>query len=93
MIFGTALLAFCLSLIYVFAGRLTFLNVVPRSGWLSAAGGIAVAYVFLLILPELAAHQQTFAQGLRIGTEAAESLVFAPALAGLGVFYGLERLA
>jgi zinc transporter ZupT len=93
MIVATALLALCLSVIHVLAGRLSFLNVVPRSRWLSAAGGIAVAYVFLHILPELAAHQETFEEGLRINAEAGEVWVFALALAGLATFYGLERLA
>lgn len=56
------------------------------------ARGIAVAYVFLHILPDLAAHRRSFAEGLGVGDRTAETLVFLVALAGLTVFYGLERL-
>ena len=41
-------------MIHLLIGRLQFLDVVPRSGWLSFAGGVAVAYVFLHILPNSA---------------------------------------
>ena len=37
------------------AGRLRFLDVIPRSRWLSFGGGISVAYVFVRLLPELKA--------------------------------------
>lgn len=80
-------------LVHLFVGRLRFLDVEPRSRWLSFAGGIAVAYVFLHILPELAAHRATFAEGLGVGEAAAEAWVYLLALAGLAVFYGLERAA
>ncbi|MBM6583594.1 hypothetical protein ILT44_25680 [Microvirga sp. BT689] len=49
-------------LIHLFIGKLHFLDVVPRSRWLSLAGGVAVSYIFLHILPELSAHQATFAE-------------------------------
>ncbi|MBX0294739.1 hypothetical protein [Haloarcula nitratireducens] len=42
-----------LALVHLFAGRLTFPNVIPRSRWLSLSGGSAVAYVFVHILPEI----------------------------------------
>lgn len=63
----------------------------PRSRWLSVAAGVAVAYVFLHILPELASHRRTFAAELGMREEMAESLVHSVALAGLALFYGLER--
>lgn len=43
-------------LVYVFGGRLAFLSNTPRSVWLSGAGGVSVAYVFMNLLPELAAR-------------------------------------
>ncbi|HRK95714.1 MAG TPA: hypothetical protein PK694_05275 [Rhodospirillales bacterium] len=89
----TALLACGFALIHVFIGKLRFLDVVPRSRWLSAAGGVAVAYVFLHILPELATHEQIFAEGLGASAATAEALVYLTALAGLSAFYGLERAA
>ncbi|WP_211103949.1 hypothetical protein [Skermanella pratensis] len=54
----TAVVVFVL--VHVFVGRLRFLDGVPRSRWLSMVGGVAVAYVFLHVLPELGAHQRTF---------------------------------
>lgn len=79
-------------LVHVFVGRLRFLAGVPRSFWLSLAGGVAVSYVFLHVLPELAAHQG-HVQG-RDGGEGAgrlESEIYLVALLGLSAFYGLER--
>jgi zinc transporter ZupT len=93
MLLSTFLPACGFALIHVFIGRLGFFDVVPRSRWLSAAGGVAVAYVFLHILPELAGHQHTFAEGLGASPATAEALVYLTALAGLSVFYGLERRA
>lgn len=89
----TAIFAACFALIHIFIAKLRFLDVVPRSRYLSFAGGVAVAYVFLHILPELSAHQQTFAEALSISRSAAETWVYLVALVGLGVFYGLERAA
>jgi hypothetical protein len=85
--------AFGFALIHLFIGKLHILDVVPRSRWLSGAGGVAVAYIFLHVLPELSAHQQTFAAQLDLKPEAAEKLVYLVSLAGLVAFYGLERLA
>ena len=93
MLLSTFLPACGFALIHIFIGRLGFFDVVPRSRWLSAAGGVAVAYVFLHILPELAAHQRIFAEGLDASPATAEALVYLTALAGLSVFYGLERRA
>ena len=42
-------LAFCA--VHVFVGRLHWLDRTPRSKWLSFAGGVAVGYVFLHIMP------------------------------------------
>ena len=89
----TALIADALASMHVLAARLRFLDVAPRSRWLSFAGGVSVAYVFLHILPELSAHQATFAKGLDLGDKAAETWVYAVTLTGMVIFYGLERLA
>lgn len=86
---GASAVAF--ALIHVLIGKLTFLDVMPRSRWLSFAGGVAAAYVFLHILPELGGHQETFAEGLEIGERAAEVWVYLVAFSGLALFYGLER--
>ncbi len=93
MLILTGACAVAFALIHVFIGKLTFLDVLPRSRWLSFAGGIAVAYVFLHILPELSGHQKTFAEGLGVSNRAAETWVYLVAFAGLALFYGLERAA
>ncbi len=85
------LLAVSLALIHVLAGRLRFLSRVPRSAWLSCAGGASVAYVFLHLLPELAAGQEAIAAAVPLAF--VETHVWLVALFGLAVFYGLERAA
>ena len=64
--------------------------------WLSAAGGVSVAYVFVHFLPELAASQAAVAEaaaGATGGLDLAGRHVFLIALTGLLTFYGLHRLA
>jgi zinc transporter ZupT len=89
----SAVLAVALMAVHLLAGSLRRASDLSGSTWLSAAGGIAAAYVFLHILPDLAAHQQTLGQKTNLGPDEAERLVFLSAFAGLVVFYGLERFA
>lgn len=88
----TGLMVAAFALVHLFIGRLTFLSSLPRSRWLSFAGGVAVTYVFMHILPELAQHNDAFASELRLSQKTAEVLVYGVALAGLALFYGVERL-
>ena len=84
-------LAAALGLVHLGAGRLRFLDGIPRSRWLSFASGISVAYVFVHLLPELAEGQHALAESeLNVAVEGAIWLL---ALAGLVAFYGLERAA
>ncbi|MEQ8404570.1 MAG: hypothetical protein RKE49_05685 [Oceanicaulis sp.] len=84
---GIAALAF--ASIHVFSPRLMFLDVTPRSVWLSLSGGVSISYVFLHLLPELAHRQAEFPeQTLLIGRE-----IWAAALLGLATTYALERMA
>jgi hypothetical protein len=82
-----------LAVVHLLAGKLRFLHVIPRSRFLSIAGGMSVAYVFLRILPDLSRTE------LRVGYEVEEALkipqspIYVVALLGLVVFYGLQRLA
>lgn len=87
------LLAVALALIHIFAGKLRFLNVSPRSKWLSGASGVSVAYVFVHILPELATGEESLRQWTRQLSHYFEHHVYLIALAGLVIFYGLERMA
>ncbi|WP_052765956.1 hypothetical protein [Aurantiacibacter gangjinensis] len=79
--------------VHMLIHNMRFLDVDPRSGWLSFAGGVAVTYVFLHIMPDIAEHTEEFATGLMAGEETARTAVYGLTLAGLVTFYGLERLA
>ncbi|MEJ8571144.1 hypothetical protein [Microbaculum marinum] len=93
MLILTLLAALAFIAVHLFIGRLRFLEGTPRHALLSVAGGVAVAYIFLHVLPELAAHQKTFARALELSDEAAEAWVYLVSLSGLLVFFGLERAA
>lgn len=99
-----------LAALHMYCGRLGIIHREDHSPWLSFAGGVAVAYVFMFLLPKLSDWQtlivaqmatKSGASGLESVQELAtrgKSLkqfltyeVFAAALAGLVVFYGLER--
>jgi hypothetical protein len=88
---ATGLVALLFALVHLLGARLDFLRSMPRSIWLSAAGGVSVAYVFVHILPDLAAHQRKVEEGGFLVS--IEGHVWLLALAGLAAFYGLERLA
>ncbi len=83
-------LALALALVHVFAGRLRFLSGTPRSRWLSTAGGISVAYVFVQLLPELNKAEEAVSQEAQGALPFLESHVYLLALAGLALFYGVE---
>lgn len=83
--------------VHILGRNMAFLRSTPRSAWLSVAGGVSVAYVFVHLLPELAAHQTAVAA--RVEDTAAGDLlggierhVYVVALAGLAAFYGLDRV-
>lgn len=84
-------LALVLAAVHVFARRLRPSGGVPRSAWLSGAGGASVAYVFLHLLPELAAGQDDISAVLPLAF--LETHVWLVALLGLATFYGLDQLA
>jgi zinc transporter ZupT len=85
--------AVALALVHLFAGKLRSLEGIPRSVWLSTAGGVSVAYVFLHLLPELAEGQEQLRESVGGVLGFAERHVYIMALLGLAVFYGLDRLA
>jgi len=93
MTLAAVLAALLLAAVHLLAGRLRFLKAIPRSTWLSGAGGVSVAYVFLHLLPELSAGDELVRGvfGEVLGLE--EGHVYGVALVGLAAFYGLERLA
>ena len=91
MVAYTALAALVLACIHLLAGKLRFLHRTPRSRWLSFAGGAAVAYVFLHILPDLAEAQDAVEESPVLGYLSHH--IYLVAMVGLGTFYGLERAA
>ena len=84
-------LSLSLAAVHLFGGKLHFIDAIPRSVWLSGAGGASVAYVFVHLLPELAAHQEVLAEAGDETFGFLEAHVWLVALLGLAVFYGLER--
>lgn len=90
-VLATGLAALLFASIHLFIGRLRWMDTVPRNRWLSFAGGVAVAYVFLHILPEIAVHQREFAETVGLSGLAVERWIYALALLGLAIFYGVER--
>ncbi len=91
--FVALLAATGLAIVHLFSGKLRFLEGTPRSIWLSMAGGVSVAYVFVHLLPELAEGQEAIAEAIGEGLAFIERHVYLLALLGLIVFYGLERAA
>lgn len=77
------------ALIHFLAGQLRILRDAPRSIWLSIAGGVSVAYVFLHVLPKLGEHGESLGELVGFVDHPAHLV----ALLGLGTFYGLERAA
>lgn len=80
-----------LAVVHLLSGRLRFLSGPPRSVWLSAAGGVSVAYVFLHLLPELASGQEHVETGAEGALRFLEHHVYIVALIGLALFYGVDR--
>jgi hypothetical protein len=91
----TAALAVVVVLIgvHLFAGRLRWMDVIPRSRFLSFSGGMAVAYVFLRILPDLGLREARVGGSIQEVLRVPRNPVYVVSLLGLVVFYGLYRLA
>src|SRR5690625_1105337 len=86
--------ALCLAGVHLFADRLRALEGPPRNVWLSASGGLSVAFVFLSLLPELPRNQQNIERsGNQAILDFLDHHVCLLALSGMVAFYGLERLA
>lgn len=82
-------LAATLAATHLFAGHLGF-RAIPRSEWLSGAGGVSVAYVFVHVLPELSERHDAL-EGSVVGF--VEHHVYLVALGEFAAFYGLEQFA
>ncbi len=94
MLVGLALVAVVgLAVVHIIIGKLRFLEGIPGSRWLSVAGGVSVAYVFVHLLPELREGQEIISEALVGALGFLESHVYLIALLGLMIFYGLDRAA
>lgn len=81
------------TLIHYFSKYMRFIKAIPRSRFLSAAGGVAVAYVFIHLLPDLSKHQQVLEEAASPGLfKFLENHAYIIALLGLALFYGLEKM-
>lgn len=79
-------------LIHLFSKRLKLLKVLPRSRFLSVAGGISVAYVFLHLLPELSIFQEELQGELENSSlRFLENHIYLIAMIGMVTFYALEQ--
>ena len=88
--------ALLLAALHLAAPRIRKLPLVPEHVTASFAGGIAVAYVFLHLLPELSVGSTRLREVLGDDSERSPLMgleIFTVALVGFVVFYGLERLA
>jgi hypothetical protein len=82
--------------LHLITPRIRSLPGVPERFVGSFAGGLAVAYVFLHLLPEIAAGNEAIGEVLSEVVEPTpllELAIFLVALVGFTLFYGLERLA
>lgn len=72
-------------IIHLTSKQMKFLKVEPRSKFLSVAGGVSVAYVFMHLLPELKEYQEEFDETFQ-GLQFLESHIYIIALLGLSFF-------
>ena len=79
--------------VHLIAARARVRSPLPHRLWLSAAGGVSIAYVFVHVLPELQAGQRAFVEADVGVVPFLEHHVYLVALAGFAAYYGVERLA
>ena len=87
---AAAVLALLLASVHLFAVRLAFLDAIPRSRFLSLSGGVAVAYVFVHLLPEIDRSQRLMRRHAATYVFS-QGQVYVVTLLGFVTFYGLER--
>lgn len=92
VVLATLLAALALTGVQLLPRQLGRLQGHRRGRWLSVAGGVAVAFVFLRLVPELVERRDAVADSLG-GVLFFPSDVHEFALIGLLLFYGIEVLA
>lgn len=86
---ATALL---LSFVHLGAGQIDALHAIPRPRLLSFASGVAIALVFVELLPEFAFAQTVASQATAGAAGVIEARPFLAALLAVVMFLGLERI-
>jgi xanthine/uracil/vitamin C permease (AzgA family) len=87
------LLAVGLGVVHIFASQSEKIGVIPQRWWISVAGGVSIAYIFLDIFPELSKAQEELEHSTYPLLGYLENHIYLLALVGLAIFYGLEKLA
>jgi hypothetical protein len=82
-----------LAAVHVMAGRVHFVSGPPRARGLSLAGGITVAYLFVHLLPDIAAGEEHIVERVDEVAPFLERHAYLLALTGVVLFYGAERAA
>ena len=86
------LLAVGLGVVHIFASQSEKLERIPQRWWISVAGGVSIAYIFLDIFPELSKAQEELEHSDHPLLSYLENHIYLLALFGLAIFYGLEKL-
>ena len=93
-LWASAIVALVWMLPFCVGGRFHMVPSRARRAWMSAAGGTAIAYVFVDLLPEMQRMQERFSLGaVNRGLPFPEYRVHASALIGFVFFYALESMA
>lgn len=93
MFWLTLLLALLMALTHLLPKVYGIEALMGRSWMISGAGGVAVAYVFIHILPELQEHQTKLDDLHHIRwLEILENHAYLASMLGLSIFYGIERI-
>src|SRR5687768_13070243 len=82
-----------LAVVLLTASKIDALRGTPRSRWLSFAGGVAITYVFLTLLPEPTKAQREIESKHPSAGWLSEHRLFLVALAGATVLFAVERAA
>ncbi|HRE42139.1 MAG TPA: hypothetical protein PLG90_12495 [Ignavibacteria bacterium] len=89
----TFILILLIVLIHINAHRLFYFKNIHKKFWISFAGGISVAYVFVHIFPELATGQNYLKNLNEPLLSFFDYHIYLISLAGFMIFYGIEHYA
>ncbi|GAB3833205.1 hypothetical protein [Pontibacter rugosus] len=82
-----------LATVHIFSNYLRMLDGVPRSRFLSVAGGMSVAFVVLRLLPGISKGQEKVLKNIKKDPflSALDQHVYILVLLSMFIFYGLEH--